>query len=58
MNSLQIERDRREWRGMMLEAVQLRMVVIAARFPTQDCLRQESLAPLRNQTLRIKILRM
>lgn len=43
---------------MILEAVKLGVVAIAARFSTQDCLREERFPPQRYQALGIKILRM
>ena len=43
---------------MCPEALQLRMVPIAFCLPTQYSPRQERLPPQRNQTLRIKVLRM
>jgi hypothetical protein len=43
---------------MCPEALQLRMVPIASCLPTQYSPRQECLPPQRNQTLRIKVLRM
>jgi len=43
---------------MRPEALQLRMVPIASCLPTKYSPRQECLPPQRNQTLRIKVLRM
>src|ERR1700722_16988458 len=58
MNYRKICADRATRICMCPETLQLRMVPIASCLPTQYSPRQECLPPQRNQTLRIKVLRM
>jgi hypothetical protein len=57
LEAAQVVGDSAERIGRGLEPLQLRVVTVAAGLLLQDLLRQQPLAPSRQQTLRVKVLR-